>query len=455
MKRKPSYFNHFAQKKLYAMMAIFSILAFLSIEVQAQENSDPDVVLAGTYGIGYLFEPFGDVDTEADLGELVAAIEEIREEHENALIVQMGELLTPGMILETGYDSMPTNFIEENEYDLLHYSTKDYVTGHSHGYGTKKRNASTADEFIMTGIDFQHFNLPNFPLRQTIEKGELAVQFGSLASKELVKSIPSSYEQAIVDTPAQINSNFEVNLDAANILFIEVPDQELVENLREIPNADLAINLNPKVTLTPTTFEIPVMDAPSPHEILLIKGFESEAGEWTWETELRPWTTEERFETLTTPDLPQIGVSIPANNRVAELLDIDPLAVTLEVFREQEHQDLTKRNNIYVYQVEYDETKYRVYRLLHDLGTFWIYFDGLIVVNPDHTLRQIYVHNKNLPYHSQPTTLFDALNTLVSKTVSEFPDELPNVEGIDNQADIIFQSVENVLELDRRLYSED
>jgi len=455
MNHKPSYFRPFAPKKIQTILAIISILTLLSIGVQAQEDSKPDVVIAGTHGIGYLFDPLGDADTEADLNELVAAIEEIRSEHENAIIVQMGELLTPGMILETGYNSKPTNFIEVNEFDVLHYSTKDYVTGHSHGFGTKKRDASTVDEFIMTGIDFQHFNLPNLPLRQAVEKGDTTVQFGSLASRALVKSIPAIYEQAIVDSTAQINSNFEVNAEAVNVLFLEIPEQEMAESLREVPNADLAINLNPKVSLTPTTFDIPVLDAPSPNEILLVKGFVSEAGDWSWETELRPWTTKERYEALSTPDLPMIGVSIPANNRVAELLDIDPLAVTLEVFRDQEHTDLTNRNNIYVYQVEYGDTRYRVYRLLHELDMFWIYFDGLIVVNPDHTLRQIYVHNKNLPYNSQPTTLFDALNTLVNKNLNEFPEELSNVNGIDNQAEIIYESVQNVLEMDQRLYSAD
>lgn len=437
------------------LLVIFILILGLLQPLSAQEptaNEQPkELNIIATWSLGEVDNPLVPQEDRRAFEQMESAFEELVASTNDPLLIDLGRFSTPQSVNETGYSSDTSLFFWDHHFDAAIVTNRDYIHSFATQFGYKKRPAELEPVYL-SALDSPIQNLVPLPSFRVVNKEQAGrVALAHVSSKNRISGIPDYMRMAIETTPAETVERLEVEKPDLTLVFTELSEQETA--FKTFPNPQLYFNLSGKPLLNQTVGNAPVIEPPLANEFLVING-KFENGAWTWSEKRTPWMNSDEHALLNKIELPVVGMSVPGQNRVANVLGVDPNIISVEVFRTQQFPGITDRTPIYVYLMDLEGTRYRVYRTRSIVHIFWIPFDALIVVNPDHTIRQFVTNVLTLPYISASTRTAEAIQSLYNKPLEEWSFDETYTAGIDGMTAIHFEALKNTILVDRQLYAE-
>ncbi len=413
-----------------------------------------------TRGTDQLWEPLNpsdDYSSEDAEEELGRKLEELRSKHPDSLLIDLGSFATPGRGMETSYDSRHVSFFRNNDYSAVNVAATDYALGVAHSQGFRKRPRELED-FYISALNFRGRDFPPFPAQADVQAGNQTVRLASISQPSAIASLPTVIGDVVYAREDVTLSAAESDQSADLLIALSELDDERTRRLfGAYPGLNMVVRVNDTVAddveERDGRYLVP---APNGHEVAHLHIDLEDDGSIESAGYVRhPWTTKEKYDSLVQPGLPVIGMSVPGEGRVAEILGIETENVLLDVHRDVDFPDLTSRRNIYTYNITMDEVPYRVYRVYHRPKVFWIPQDQLVILNRDNTIRRIVTNLESYPLTSWNTRLGEGLQRVLNKHPDEWNLPIETTAGIEEHAERILRNLRHTLEVNARLYPYD
>jgi hypothetical protein len=433
----------------FVLLAALLLLGLL--QNVAAQNAPREVTIIATRGLGKVENPLIEEEVHHALfTEFQTRFREIVQEHKNPILIDLGQFVQPHAINETSYTGDVATFFRDSSYDAVVVTNRDMVTAFTNQFGMKNRPASMESIYI-SALDIPSNNLLPLSSADVVEHENGArVGFVHLSDASKISALPEIERQTQTATAEASLQKLSPQNPDLTLVFSELMDSEINPGL--FPNAGLVYNLSQKPWLQESFGGVEILYPPQAHEIQIVTGKLEDAGGWKWDVVNQPWIAAERLEAQNKPQLPIIGMSVPGQGRVAQVLNVDPQTITVEVFRDVKFPGLTDRTPIYVYLMELDGKVYRVYRTHHMVHIFWLPFDALVVVNPDHTLRQFVTNVMTIPYMGNSSRMNEAIQSILIVPMEEWKIQDVHRSGVEEMVDEYVLALRNTLLIDKQLY---
>ncbi|MGF1574018.1 MAG: hypothetical protein ACFCU1_13215 [Sumerlaeia bacterium] len=436
---------------MHRYLVTLILLLGLIQTIPAQENQTlpKELNIIATWSLGLVDNPLIQQEDRSAFQQMETAFDELVAQYQDPLLVDLGRFSTPQSVNETGYSSDTSIFFWENNFDAVIVNNSDYVHSFATKYGYKRRPPELESVYL-SAIDSPIRELTPLPSFRVVNKefaGRVALVHAS--SKSRISSIPDYMRLAVEVSSQETIEKLQMEQPDLTFLFSELPQSET--RFQDYPNPQIYFNLSGVPMVQTQVGTAPFIEPPLANEFLLINGT-FEDGAWKWNHQSIPWMNPEDHALLNKIELPVVGMSVPGQNRVAAVLDVDPNTISVEVFRNQSFPGITNRDPIYVYLMDLEGTRYRVYRTRNIPHTFWIPFDALIVMNPDNTIRQFVTNVLTLPYISASTRTAEAVQSVYNKPIEQWAFDPVYTSGIEQMSQIFFDSLKSTVLVDRALY---
>src|SRR5690606_11271419 len=99
-----------------------------------------------------------------------------------------------------------------------------------------------------------------------------------------------------------------------------------------------------------------------------------------------------------------------------------------------------------------DGKPYRVIRTNHIFQREWIQFDGLVQLNPDHTISHVETNDPHYMVIYFPTRFQEVLNAIYNLPPDKWQIPAEPISGYEQQAEAILDSLRKTIELDKLLF---
>lgn len=441
------------QRLLVIFVLVLSLLQSVSaqptVSPESKTSGSKELTIIATWKLGQVDNPVIEQPDRKAYEQMQTSFKELVAQYEDPLLLDLGGFTTPQSVNETGYGSDNAVFFLENHFDAAIVTNQDYVYSFATQYGFKKR-PEKMEKVFLSSLDFDYPSLAPLHASNVVEKKNAGrIGLAHVSSIDRISSIPDHVRTTLHVTPEETASKLTADQPELTFLFSELPVEQAMVN--QFPNPQLYFNLTGTPLIQQTIGSVQVIEPPLPNEFLVLKGKE-ENGVWSWKQESSPWYEQDEYAKLNALELPVVGMSVPGENRVATVLGVDPNTISVEVFRNQQFPGITNRDPIYVYLMEIEGVKYRVYRTRNVPNVFWIPFDALVVMNPDHTVRQFASNTLTLPYLGFSTRLAEGIQSIYNIPMEEWVINPTFTSGIEIMADLHFQALRNTVLVDRQLY---
>ncbi len=417
-----------------------------------------DILL--TRGTGQIWEPVNPSDeytAQQAEEELSAALADLRDEYPEAFLIDLGRWATPGRGMETSYDSRHVSFFGDNGYDAVNVTALDYALGVAHAQGVRKRPPEMND-FYVSSYNIRLDDYPALPSHADPEREGRTIRIASVGRPSVIAALPTVLGDAAIARDDVVMKEADT-ADAPNLLIalseLDAAREELL--FGAYPGLDVIVHAGDtsqeKVAGDDGQFVVP---SPGGNEIGHLR-IELDDDGTVRDAKFKriEWTARENYDSLVDFGLPTIGMSVPGEGRVADILRIDENNVLLDVHRGIDFPDLTDRRNIYAYNIIIDDVPYRAYRVYHRPAIFWAPQDQLVILNRNNTIRRIVTNLETYPLTSWNTRLGEGLQQILNKPPDQWNLPPETTAGIEVHADRIVESLRATLEVNRRLYPYD
>ncbi len=429
------------------------LLGMLPVSSNAQADQSDEIGILVTWGTVRAWEPLNPPKGLDAASKLTDKLNELKEQYPEDLLLDLGAYSGPGTTIETAFNAPQSVFFDEMEYDAVNLTSKDYMFKAADMRGFRQRPEKMKNLFL-SSINYKDASLfEDFPTHTVVESSGGEVALGSVASIQKVSSMPHVVQHAEETAGADVIKSMTENFSGLSILMSDLSDRETEELAQSNPDLDLVLSTEPGEAKPRKAGNAFILPRQEPHEIQHVTMKLDDDGQIADVTAERiPWITPEEYNSLVKYPLPIIGMSVPGEGRVAERLNIEKDNVFLDVHRGSDFPNLTTRKDIYVYNITLDGERYRVYRVNHIVGRRYLPLDALVILNRDHTIRQVVTNIMTYPIAGKQSRMKEVMQAITNQPPNKWdvPSEL--IRGIEEHVPNVLDALKKTIELDKTLY---
>lgn len=407
---------------------------------------------------------------EESTREFEKRLRELKNENPDSLLVESGRFYSVHNALETPYRIEPIRFHLEMDFNVVNLAARDAALGTVVAVGYHRGWPGVTDP-VISGLESQHPK-PVDGITPSIDvdrDGAPPMTFVGLPSLKTIQGLSGKMAEL---------APFEGVLSPSKIIERQKRKGRLTVGISEMDEEELARALEtakPELLIDHTGISGRVepwedgwrVGAPDPGEILELD-IERQGGILREpKARIHTYLEPSRLQDLYVYPTPELGMQIPnIDSAVERHLDRKPESIFMDsVPREEEWEDLTSLDTIYVYHVRFDDGDYwRIYRIW---GRFKAQWEGepdisglpstdmLVVVDAkDGSLVRL-VNRPNFPLGLLATSIREGLNRLAGTDPETWQPEPKTSAGVEEVWWWIASDMKKTLQLDELIYGEE
>lgn len=408
-----------------------------------------DLIL--TRGTGPLWKPFDEAAALPHRASLGSAVDAAKAELPGALLVDLGDFTVPMSSLESAYNAPVAEFFAAKGYAGVHVTGRDFLHYGIHGTGLNLPPPGQEGLFL-TNLDDAN-RVGSAPIAsKSVGGGSLRVI--SVSNFGAVTGLDAAGENIAEQAPEEVIGAALLAGAEPSVLLSDYPAARNDEFATLFPALDVIVETGPAAGSRRTVGDTHLLPAPAAGEVARLRL--SVEGDRVAEATLAstPVLAPDALESLATPPLPVIGMSVQPPSRVAERFNVPEEHIHVDVIRGASFPAITPRKDIFVYFVDKDGESVRFYRVNTFPGRGWIPFDGLVVIDNNRTVTGIVTNMPTYPVFNLPTRFGEVIAGISGKPPAEWEIDPALIAGYEDQAAHILDTLRKTLELDALLYPE-
>jgi len=450
------------------LVAVLSVAVFAGLRAQdappPPEGKSLSLVITGRTARAWSpLNPLLGLGTEA----FSVPAEAFINAHPEAFRVDAGLFSAPQNVQETSYDKNFAQFFSAMDYDAVHVTGIDFVQFGISAGGFLRRPPEYDFAICALAKPIPGPREVPLPTWRVAERAGNKATFIAAASTEPYSSLQWMVEHTEARAPEAIITEALAQGEGLKVLLSDLSRERNVALAERFPDLDIIVEA--PVNNPPTesrqvgkTWLIPGPLFGEMKRLDLQLGADNRVAGLA--QEVNNWSQPQTADAFWNLGLPAIGMSVQPPGRLAERLGVAEEAVQIDNHTAGEAvSSLTSRGNIYVYHLEQDGEPVHVYRLYRrvefvnwagilNLVDGWPFFDVLVLMNDDHTIRGLVTNTPTYRIFNVDTQMGQVFTGIFNKTPDQWTADPAAIAGIEEQAEMMLQDLKRVIEVDKVLY---